>query len=219
MKIQKIVSGVTLSLTLLYMVFLGGEGVIVNADTATSTSAAAINDVVTLTVSTEISLTCPTSVSLGTISGLTGGTASNTSDCNVKTNAALGYNLTVNATNTPAMISDSNDISDYSTTTPQFTWAIPSTASSSFGFAVSSTDAVAAFKNDGSACGAGTTSTYANCFRAFSGASAIPVASKASATTATGVTTTLNFKTEIGSTRVQPSGTYTATVVITANAQ
>ncbi len=217
MKFQKITSAVTVSATLIYMIFLGTEGLIANADTtATSTTAAAVSDVVTLNVTNEISLTCPTATSLGSLSGLTGGAASNTSSCNVKTNDSAGYSLTVNATNTPALISGSNTISDHPSTTPQYTWALNSTASSTFGFAVSSTDAVAAFKNDGSACNTGSTIDNTHCFRGFVGSTPISVASKNSATNGAGVDTVLNFKAEIGTTAVQPSGTYTATIVVTA---
>lgn len=217
MKFQKIMSAVAISTTLVYMIFLGTEGLVAYADTtATSTTAAAVNDVVTLDVTNEISLTCPTSTSLGSVSGLTGGAASNTSSCNVKTNDSAGYSLTVNATNTPALISGSSTVSDHPSTTPQYTWALNSTASSTFGFAVSSTDVVAAFKNNGSACNAGTTVDNTHCFRGFVGSTPISVASKNSATTNSGVDTILNFKAEIGSTAVQPSGTYTATIVVTA---
>lgn len=206
-----------------YNSFLIFEGGLVSAQTQTDTESvtSTLNFPVTLTVSSEIKLTCPVGpVTMGTISGLTGGTASTTADCNVATNNSSGYQMWVHATNTPAMISDSNpadEFGDYASS-PEYTWSI-ATNEAEFGFAASSTDVVTAFKNDGaSACG-GSVIEDTKCFRGFSGTTDVLVASRASETGVNGVTSTLRFYAEIGTVKNQPSGAYRATVVVTAAVQ
>ncbi len=214
---KKIISFASI-IFLLSAVFFSFEGSVVSADqTASTTPTSTLTFGVTLTVSSELSLTCPSSVSMSAISGLTGGTSFSTADCNVKSNDAAGYLLYVKASSTPAMVSVASTsvyFDDYRTSTPEFTWT-NNTASSSFGISVSSTGAVSAFRSSGSACGGGATSTYSNCFRSLS-TSNINVASASAATVSAGVTTTIGFKAEVGATRNQPTGSYTAGITVTA---
>ena len=202
-----------------YMIFLGAEGVIVSADqTATSTSTSTLQFPVTLIVNTEIDLSCPASVLMPAISGLTGGPSSATADCNVKTNSANGYYLYVHASSTPALKSSTGSFGDHPyTTVPQFTWALASTATSTFGFAASSTDVTDTFKSTASTCNSnGGTISVSNCFRGFNGISDLTVSHGTTPTSAGGTTTTLNFKAEVGSTASQAAGTYTANITVTA---
>ena len=217
MNIKKIISYSLVGSMLSYMVFLGNEGLIANADTATSTSTSTLPIAVTLNVTTEIDLSCPNSVALSAISGLTGGTSSNTADCNVKTNSSGGYTLLVHASTTPALKSGSNFFSDYRTASPEYTFTNPSTASSSFGFSASSTDA-SAFKSSSGTCGSGSTD-YTHCFRSFVGTGDVTVSTSVAPTAASGTTTTLNFEAQVGNTAMQAYGNYTANVTVTAVAQ
>lgn len=215
---NKIIS-VAFTMFLLSALFFSFEGALVNADqTASTTPTSTLNFDVTLTVTGELSLTCPSEVAMSAISGLTGGTSVAPADCNVKTNNANGYLLYIKASSTPAMVNNASTsiyFDDYRTATPEFTWTLNSTASSSFGISVSSTDAIAAFKNTGDACGSGSISSYLNCFRSLA-TSNINIASKSSPTAYDGVTSTIAFKAEIGSTRNQPTGSYTAGITVTA---
>lgn len=209
---------VAFTMFLLSALFFSFEGALVNADqTASTTPTSTLNFDVTLTVTGEMSLTCTSSVAMSAISGLTGGTSISPTDCNVKTNNANGYLLYVKASSTPAMVNNASTsiyFDDYRTSTPEYTWT-NSSASSSFGISVSSTDVVVAFKNTGAACGSGSISSYLNCFRSLA-TSNINIASKSSPTAYDGVTSTIAFKAEIGSTRNQPTGSYTAGITVTA---
>jgi len=215
--IKKIFSMVTV-LFLLSITFFSFEGTLVSADQTTSTvPTSTLNFNVTLTVTSELSLTCPSSLAMSSISGLTGGSSINYVDCNVKSNDYNGYLLYVSASSSPALVNNASSsvyFSDYRTSTPEFTWTNAS-ASSSFGISVSSSNAVAAFKNTGSVCGSGTTSTYTNCFRSLS-TSNINIASDSAPTISAGVTTSIAFKAEVGATRNQPTGSYTAGITVTA---
>lgn len=221
MKWKEVISLILLGNFLFLFIFFTSEGELVKAanQTATDVPTSTLAFSATLTVSEEISLICPDAVALSAIAGLTGGSSSNTADCNVKTNSADGYTLYIHTSTTPALKSGSLFFSDYSTTTPEYTWALTSTASSSFGFSASSTDIVTAFKTNGSACGTGTTSTYNQCFRAFSGTTDVSLANKTSPTAVAGTTTTINFKAQVGTTAVQTSGSYSAGITITAVTQ
>lgn len=214
---KKIVSFVAV-LFVLSITFFSFEGTLVSADqTASTTPTSTLNFNVTLSVTSELSLTCPSSVAMSSISGLTGGTSFSTADCNVKSNDAAGYLLYIKASSTPAMVSAASSsvyFDDYRTSTPEYTWTSAS-ASSSFGISVSSTNAVSAFRNSGSTCGGGATSTYSNCFRSLS-TSNINIASASAATVTNGVTTTIGLKAEVGATRNQPTGSYTAGITVTA---
>lgn len=210
------------TLFLLSALFFSSEGAMVSAttQTASTTPTSTLSFDVNLVVTSELSLTCPTAVTMSSISGLTGGTSFSVASCNVKTNSTGGYLLYVKASSTPALVNNSNPayyFDDYSTTTPEYTWTVGA-ASSSFGFSVSSTGVVAAFKNDGATCGGGTTSTYSNCFRSFS-TSNINIASKVSTTDVNGVNTDIGLKAEVGTTRNQQTGTYVAGITVTAVAQ
>lgn len=203
------------------------EGSLASAQTyqETSTTTAATTDPlefdVTLSVEDEIRLRCPLdNVSLGNISGLTGGAVDNTALCNVATNKLTGYTLQIHATNSPAMVNDASStavFADYSVS-PTYSWTNADNQSQ-FGFAIGSADAATAFKNDGGACGSGAGNSEDNCFRGFANTSDIQIASRDWNTDASGVTTTINFKAEVGNAKSQPSGTYRATVVVTATMQ
>lgn len=206
------------ALFLLSITFFSLEGTIVSADqTASTTPTSTLNFNVTLSVTSELSLTCPSSVAMSSISGLTGGSSISSADCNVKSNDVNGYILYINASSSPALVNNSSSsiyFDNYRTSTPEYTW-VNAAASSSFGISVSSTDAVTAFKNDTSVCGSGSLTSYTACFRSLS-TSNISLASASAATAYSGVTTTIGFKAEVGSTRNQPTGTYTAGITVTA---
>ncbi len=164
-----------------------------------------------------ISLTSPTGTVLApAISGLSGGTATGTATFLLSTNNASGYSLKVVADNSPALISGGNSFSDYplaDTSTPDFDWSISNT-SSAFGFSVFGDNVVQRFLDDGGDCNTGSGHTDGKCWSPFS-TSEITLGQSASANT-DNATTTMQFRAESGANHLQPAGTYTATLTITA---
>ena len=151
---------------------------------------------------------------------MTGGSASTTVDCNVSTNSASGYNLLIHATGSPALVKDGDPTKTFAdaNTTNFYDWAgTVATNESKFGFAVSSTDAATAFKNNGSACGTGSNISNAYCYRGFNNTTDIIVATRNSETAVSGNTSTLRFMAEVGSAKNQSTGNYRSTVIVTAS--
>jgi hypothetical protein len=165
-----------------------------------------------------ISIGALTPVNLGHINGLTGGTATGTLAITVVTDNPAGYSLSVQASSSPAMQtatrSGFNDYSSVSSTTPDYAFAIASNTSA-FGFTVNSADALEKYLNNGSACNIGSTNTAFACWNGFSTSSAI-IAQSAFPNNATGTVTTLDLEAKVGTGKLQDSGTYTATVTVTA---
>lgn len=171
--------------------------------TATSTPAA-LQYPVELDVTKELSLTCDTATStmLPSIAGLTGGAATSSRDCVVRTNSIDGYSLTAHASSSPAMVHNSSSTVNFTDFTGYQTWTSSTSTGSFFGFNSSGTDAHSNFSG----------SKYTG----FNGTSTITIASRAMQTSYTGITSTMNFRAEVGSQVSQPSGRYTANVTITA---
>lgn len=175
---------------------------------------------ISLTVTDELSLSCPvSSPSLGSIAGMTGGTVSVDVDCNVKTNNRNGYTLTLTPTSSPALVSTattSNYFTNFAaTSTPDHYWSLAANEAK-FGFSVTSTDAVSAFKY-GTYCGDGSNAAMLEqCFRGFDGITPVQIASRSSETLVAGTTTTVQYKAGVGASKNQPSGTYQATITVTA---
>ncbi|MFA6171758.1 MAG: hypothetical protein WCW77_03805 [Patescibacteria group bacterium] len=162
-----------------------------------------------LTVSTDISL----SPSLG---GLTGGTAAGSGTWKVKTDSASGYTLTVKTNLNPAMNSATASIANYTPAAdnkPDYAWSVVG-LSNEFGYSpYNALSQAAKFKNDTSACSAGQTITDGACWYNLS-LTPETIAYKTSMTDIAGEDTKINFKAEIKT--LQPSGTYSAKVVVTA---
>jgi len=205
--------------------FVFFEGAVVSAVySATSTTDASLDYIVRLQVTAEVSLSCPANeVNIGTISGISGGAADGTATCTVRTNDLSGYTLKIAASNTPAMVHDDGltqyffgDYDDGSDT-PDYAWA-NTAATSTFGFAATSSDVVTAFKNDGAACNTGANISNIHCFRGFKGTTQIDVSSSNTKTTYNGTDTIFRFKAEVGATVGQATGFYHATTTITAHA-
>lgn len=162
-----------------------------------------------------LSISTPDDVAMGGcrqgLSCVSNGTVSWT----VTTVNPSGYTLSVSAATSPALKSGSNYFSDYGSGASF--WSVDSKASA-FGFAVGATgetDIVSAFKDNGTACGAG--SNVGSCYRGFDGATSIQVINRSSAA-ASGNTTTVKLKAEVGSNYGQALGAYTATITATAAA-
>lgn len=85
--------------------FMMFEGVVASADVTTSSVSGGpifLSNTVQTTITSEISLTCNTDanagvVNLGSINGMTGGTGTGSTYCNVSTNNTAGYTLKLQA--------------------------------------------------------------------------------------------------------------------------
>lgn len=161
---------------------------------------------VSLDINNYVSITSPSDVTMSAIAG-TGGSSTGSAAWTVATNNVLGYSLNVAASSSPAMSSGANTIADYTETvaaTPE-TWSVAATAAE-FGFSA-----------EGAATPTltwGTPSTGSGKYRGFTGTTGIQVATAATPTS--GQATTVYFKAEVGSSKLQTSGTYTATITATA---
>ncbi|MFA5127624.1 MAG: hypothetical protein WC457_01295 [Patescibacteria group bacterium] len=204
---KKIIAGVLAFAIVAFNGYMFLEGAVVSAATTTVTSSgsASLNWDVYLDVGNEIALTCDNAnIYLGSINGMTGGNLQADRDCNVKANS--GWTLAIAATNSPAMITTTtptNSFSDRSTT--KSAWS-NNTASSSYGFAVSSSYSSSYSFTD------------ISIYSGFNGTNNITIAGNTTSTVAAGVTTTIRFRAEVGATRNQPTGRYTSHVVVTATA-
>ncbi len=168
----------------------------------------------------SISISAPSDVALSSISGLTGGTSKNTAAWTVITDSSSGYTLTIEATSTPAFRAASGaSFANYvpATGAPDYTFTVDA-ASSTFGFSPEGTHIVSRFKDNGSICNTGSSDTSDRCYDAVT-TTPTNIASSNSANNPSGTVTTVRFAAGIGSSKIQDSGAYGATIIVTAITQ
>jgi len=163
-----------------------------------------------------ISLSAGASVSMSpSLSGLTGGTSNGSTTVTVVTDSGSGYSLTILASQSPAMQSGAQSISDYSPAGgADFTFTTPS-ATAHFGYSPSGADITTQFKDNGAACGAGSGDTLLACWNGLS-TSPVTIAEGIGSNHPLGATTIVYFRVGIGGTALKAPGTYTATTTLTA---
>ncbi len=163
-----------------------------------------------------IALTGASDVSLSpSIPGVTGGVANGVTTVTVTTDSSSGYALTIAASNNPAMQKGASSIADYvQAGAPDFTF-ITGASVANFGYTPEGVDVVQRFKDNGATCNTGGLNTVSACW---DGLSTVPktIASKTTSNHPNGATTSVRFRVGIGSSVVQPPGTYTATTTLTA---
>jgi hypothetical protein len=156
-------------------------------------------------------------VALQSLSGLTGGISTSSADLHVITDNIAGYSLAVKATSSPAL-KDINGafFSDFTPagSDPDFQFSI-STSESAFGFTPEGPDIASRYLDNGSLCSVGTGDTTDRCWEGFSLSDKI-IAESGSNNQPDGATTTLKFRAEIGSAKIQDAGSYEATITVTA---
>ena len=166
-----------------------------------------------------ISVVPPSNVTMSpAIGGVVGGTSDGSTNFTVTTDDVAGYTSTIVASSSPAMVNTSSTtvtIADYAPSlgVPDYTFTVSPTASA-FGFSVYGNDADQRFKNNGSICNTGSNSTAQACWDGLSTSVKTVAGSRANNQPA-GTQTTLYFRTGIGSSRNQTSGTYVATTTLT----
>lgn len=165
-----------------------------------------------------ISISSPSDFSFGNINGLSGGAATGSATWTVTTDNSAGYVLNARAGSDPALKSVGGAaFADYepAAADPDFLFSIPATASE-FGFSPEGVDTHARFKDNGSACNTGTLNTTDRCWEGFSTTDQ-PVGERSSSNHSIGGTaTTLKIRAEIGTNTIQDSGTYSASIIVTA---
>lgn len=165
-----------------------------------------------------IAITEPNLINLGSVSGLTASTASSSAVVNVVTDSYGGYQLTIQASTSPALKSSLYHFDDYAPlgVEPDFLFNIPP-SSSEFGLSVSGTDTLQKFKNNGTNCNAGTNSTPNTCWVGLS-TTPFAVAQKHSSNHPLGSDTIFTYQASVGSSKIQEQGMYQAEIIITATA-
>lgn len=152
------------------------------------------------------------------IGGVTGGTSDGSTNVTVITDSPSGYELTIKASSSPALVSGSNSFADYTPASggvPDYTFAIAATASE-FAFTPEGTHIVQKFKDNGSnTCNVNTTDTADACWYNLSTSNEV-ISRSTSGNHPSGTVTTLKFRAQSGSSHLQPEGVYTATTTVTA---
>lgn len=166
-----------------------------------------------------ISLSAPSDVTLSpALDVTTRGASTGSASWTVTTDNSAGYTLKVSASTDPALKSSSDSFLDYNPAgaNPDYTWSISNTTSA-FGYSPEGSDIVSRFKDNGSVCATGSSNGSNTCWDGFT-TSDVTVAQGSSANTPSGVSTTLKFQAEIGSTKTQTAGSYSAVITVTATA-
>jgi len=170
-----------------------------------------------MTADPYIAITMPTDVTLSpNIGGVTGGTGDGSTNWTVTTDAPAGYQVSVRATSSPALVSGGYNFADYTPAgaVPDYDWSVAST-DSEFGFTVEGGDTVDKFLDDGNDCNAGTGNSEDKCWLSFT-TSDQAVAGSESSNHPLGTSTTLVLRAQSGASHIQQDGTYTATIIVTA---
>lgn len=167
-------------------------------------------------VTTFLSMTVADAVLMTpSIPGISGGIANGSTTVTVTTDSSAGYQMTISASQSPAMQKGSDTIADYAPAgNPDFSFTTDAT-DSHLGYSPSGVDVATRFKDDGvSSCNTGVSETALACW---DGLSTTPreIVRRISANTPNGSTTTVNFRVGIGGSVVQTSGVYVATTTLT----
>lgn len=149
------------------------------------------------------------------IGGITGGTANGTTSVIVITDSPSGYQLTISASNNPAMQKGTDTIADYVPVgaDPDISF-ITNTNDVHFGFSPEGTDVTSRWLNNTSACNIGTNSTALKCWDGLSVSDKL--IAQGSANQPSGATTTLHFRVGAGGGIPIIAGDYFATTTLTA---
>jgi hypothetical protein len=149
------------------------------------------------------------------LGGLTGGTSNASGTYTVVTDSPSGYQLTIEAQNSPAMQKGSDSIADYDDGgTPDTTFTYGPTEAV-FGYTVDGVDTSFYFLEFAGICGASGTDLADTCWAGLDTV-AQTVAESTSANHPNGATTTIHFRVGIGANAGVIAGEYVATTTITA---
>ena len=170
--------------------------------------------------SSYISISSAPNITMPPMSGMIAGESNSSESWLVVTDNAAGYQMTARAMTSPALQSPTGgSFSDYvpsNPNVPDYIFSIGA-ASSTFAFSPEGIDISQKYLDNGlgSACGTGNTDTQDRCWDGFSTSDKV-VSYRTSSNHPNGTITTLKYKTAIGANKIQESGTYTSTIVVTA---
>ncbi len=168
---------------------------------------------------TNISISSPSDFSLSnSIGGVSGGTAEGSVIWNVATDSLSGYSLNIRSVTFPTLKSASASLSDFSpadANIPDFEWSIEPTESE-FGFSPEGSDVISKFKDDGfDTCGTGSQNSVNKCWYNFKTTDET-ISQSSGTNNPAGTNTEFKLKAQVGNSRFQPEGDYTAQLVVTA---
>lgn len=146
--------------------------------------------------------------------GITGGTSTASTTVTVTTDSPGGYQLSIVASQDPAMQSPSDTIEDYVPlgSEPDFSFLV-TPAAARFGFSPSGPDRAARFASSGGVCGVGSADIPQTCWDGLGTTSQV-IAVGSGGNQPTGTPTTIYFQVGIGSGAVVPPGSYVATTTL-----
>ena len=149
------------------------------------------------------------------IGGVSGGNATGSTMVTVTTDNRAGYQLSISASNSPAMQSGANTIADYAPgVNPEFLFTTGA-SESHFGFSPEGSDVTDRFKDNGtSACNTGSSETADRCWDGLSTSPAL-IAESTNSNHPSGTDTTIKFQVGVGGSVNQVPGTYVATTTLT----
>jgi hypothetical protein len=163
-----------------------------------------------------LAISAPTDVAMTpSISGVSGGTGTGSIAWTVTTDNFGGYSMFVHSSTTPTLRSVSSDFTDYTPagSDPDYNWNVAST-DSEFGVTAEGLDIDQFFKDNGSACNTGSSDTADKCWYPVT-TSDLLVSKRTSGNHPSGTATTLKIQAEVGSSHIQPNGTYNSTITAT----
>lgn len=149
------------------------------------------------------------------LGGLTGGTSNASGTYTVITDSPSGYQLTIEAANSPAMQKGPDTIADYDDGGVADTAFTVGSTEALLGYTVDGLDTSQYFLDFTGTCGSGSTDSS---FACWTGLDTVPqtIADSSTANQPNGATTTVHFRVGIGGNAGVIAGEYVATTTITA---
>jgi hypothetical protein len=165
-----------------------------------------------------IDISTETDVTMSSIGGVTGGSSTGSQTWTVITDNEAGYSLTVKASTNPAMQGSGGAFfANYTPgASPDYDFSVAA-GTSEFGFSPEGTHIVQRYLDNGSnACNqSGGTDSANKCWDAFSTIDTT-IAQSTTSNHPSGTDTTIKFRADIGTSKIQDEGTYQATITVTA---
>lgn len=162
-----------------------------------------------------LAVSAPSDLSLGSISGITGVGSEGTVAWQVTTDNVAGYQMTIQASSSPALSSAGDSFTDYqpSTSDPDYNFTVP-TSSSVFGFSPEGSDVINRFRDNGVDCNTGTLETSGKCWSGFSTTPQL-IVERNSGNQPNGTSTVVRMKAQNGTSHLQTAGNYSASITVT----
>ncbi|MDC1205222.1 hypothetical protein N8083_00035 [Candidatus Pacebacteria bacterium] len=146
--------------------------------------------------------------------GVGGGISNGSTTLTAVTDSPSGYQLTIEASESPAMTSGSNTIADYSPSGDPDLVFTTASVDAHLGYSPFGNDVVQKFQTNGSVCNVSGSASSTACWEGLS-TTAETISQSSSPNQPAGTDTTIYFKVGIGPSVVQIAGTYVATSTVT----